>query len=99
MSLVTAVAGADSALALYDIGELEFLYVTRMPTARAYQTILWQSRAKFQPRQSAGFDYYVREQQRRTAAFAVTNDLMLVATNEQQIASALALMRGDPLPR
>jgi hypothetical protein len=98
MSLVAAVAGTDSALALYDIGELEFLYITRMPSARAYQTMLWQSRAKFQPRQSAGIDYYAREQQRRTAAFAVTNDLMLVATNEQQIASALALIAGRSSP-
>jgi hypothetical protein len=97
-TLVDAVAGGDSALALYDIGSLEFLYITRMPQARAVQTLLWQSRAKFQPRRSAGIDYYVRQQQQRTAAFAVTGDLLLVATNEQALASALALAAGQSAP-
>ena len=34
MSLVNSIAGGQSAIAIYDIGELEFLYVTRMPSAR-----------------------------------------------------------------
>jgi hypothetical protein len=98
MSFVDAAAGTNSALALYDIGNLEFLYVARMPVARAYETALWQSRAKFQPRKSAGLDYYVRQQQRRLAAFAVTNDLLLIATSEQAMASALALVAGQNQP-
>jgi hypothetical protein len=98
MSLVDAVAGTNSVLALYDIGSLEFLYITRMPSARAYETMLWQARAKFQPRKSAGIDYYVRQEQRRLAAFAVTNDLLLIATEEQAIASALALIAGQSPP-
>ena len=98
MSLVDGAAGGNSALALYDIGNLEFLYVTRMPSARAYQTMLWQSRAKFQPRKSAGIDYFVRQEQRRLAAFAVTNDLLLIATEEQAMASALALIAGQSQP-
>ncbi len=98
MTLVDAVAGGDSALAMYNIGSLEFLYITRMPSAQALQTILWQSRAKFQPRQSAGIDYYVRQQQQRTASFAATHDLLLVATNEQALAQALALIAGQSPP-
>jgi hypothetical protein len=98
MSLVDAAAGTNSALALYDIGTLEFLYITRMPAAGAYQSLLWQSRAKFQPRQSGGIDYYVRQQQRRIAAFAVTNDLLLIATGEQALASALQLIAGQSPP-
>ena len=78
MTLVDAAAGANSALALYDIGNLEFLYISRMPSARAYQSVLWQSRAKFQPRKSAGIDYYVRQKQSRGVAFAVTGDLVLL---------------------
>ena len=98
MPLVDGAAGGNSALALYDIGNLEFLYITRMPSARAYETILWQSRAKFSPRKSAGIDYYVRQEQRRLAAFAVTNDLLLIATEEQVMASALALLAGQSPP-
>jgi hypothetical protein len=98
MSLVNGAAGGNSALALYDIGNLEFLYITRMPSARAYQTVLWQSRAKFQPRKAAGIDYFVRQEQRRLAAFAVTNDLLLIATEEQTMAAALSLIAGQSQP-
>ncbi len=98
MLLVNSAAGSDSALALYDIGNLEFLYITRMPSARAFETALWQSRAKFQPRKSAGIDYYVRQQQRRLAAFAVTGGLLLIATQEQALASALTLIAGQTAP-
>ena len=69
-----------------------------MPEARAYQTLLWQARAKFQPRQSAGIDYFVRTAQRRLAAFAVTHDLLVIATPEQAMASALALIAGQSPP-
>ena len=44
MALVSDVAGAESALALYDIGKLEFLYVTRLPSARAMENALWRTR-------------------------------------------------------
>lgn len=98
LSFLEAVSGSNSALALYDIGSLEFLYITRMPSARSYQTALWQARARFQPRRSAGIDYYIREQNRRRAAFAVTNDLLLIATDEQALASALALIAGQSPP-
>jgi hypothetical protein len=98
MTLVDAAAGTNSALALYDIGNLEFLYITRMPQARAYESMLWQSRAKFQPRKSAGIDYYVRQERQRTAAFAVSNDLLLIATEEEALASALALLAGQSQP-
>src|ERR1017187_7944080 len=40
MTLLNAAAGTNSALALYDIGNLEFLYITRMPQARAYESML-----------------------------------------------------------
>jgi hypothetical protein len=98
MSLMDSVSGSDSLLALYDIGSLEFLYMTRMPSASAYETTLWQARAKFQPRKSAGIDYYMRQEQRRVVAFAVTGDLLLIATSEQAIASALALIAGQSPP-
>src|ERR1700683_5557266 len=39
-ALVASLAGGQSALAIYDIGNLEFLYVTRIPTARATETAL-----------------------------------------------------------
>ena len=42
-ALLGSVAGGNSALAIYNIGELEFLYVTRLASARALDTALWKS--------------------------------------------------------
>ncbi len=40
MSMLQSVAGAESSLALYDIGKLEFLYMTRLASAKAAETVL-----------------------------------------------------------
>ena len=53
MNFMSQVAGSESALALYDIGKLQFIYVTRLPTASAMQNQLWQTRAKFETRSAA----------------------------------------------
>ncbi|MGH9578221.1 MAG: hypothetical protein ACRD3R_12355, partial [Terriglobales bacterium] len=100
MTLVESAAGGASALALYDVGKLEFLYVTHLPAARAAETALWNSRAQFEPRSNAGFDYFVRasEDKKRVIAFASTGDFLLVATREDLLASALALLAGKGGP-
>lgn len=100
MALVESAAGGASALALYDIGKLEFLYVTHLPAARAAETALWNSRAQFEPRSNAGFDYFVRasEDKKRVIAFASTGEFLLVATREDLLASALALLAGQQGP-
>lgn len=100
MALVEAVAGAESLLALYGIGELEFLYITRLAEARAIESALWQSRMRFEPRSSAGRNYFVRIDPNtgRTAAFAATDGYLLLATREDALAQALALMAGQSGP-
>lgn len=98
MALVSDVAGSESALALYDIGKLEFLYVTRLPSARAMENALWRARADYQPRSAAGSQYFVKVDpaSRRTVAFAVSGDYLLLATREDLIAGALMLTAGKP---
>jgi hypothetical protein len=100
MTLVESAAGDASALALYDIGKLEFLYVTHLPSARAAESVLWKSRAQFEPRNHAGFDYFVRtsEDKNWVIAFASAGDYLLVATREDLLASALALLSGKEGP-
>lgn len=97
MDLVEAVAGDQSAIAVYDIGKLEFLYITRLPSARAMENALWQTRSKFEPRNIRGQAYYVRTEPstRRTVAFAATNDYLLLGTREDLVAGALALVGGQ----
>lgn len=105
MSLLNAFAGGQSALAIYDIGKLEFLYITRMPGAKALETALWKARTSYQTRQAGGVEFYVRTDgdSKRVAAFATTKELVLLSTREDLIAGALALLaapgqglNGDP---
>jgi hypothetical protein len=50
LPLLQSIAGKRSAVALYDIGKLQFLYIAEIPEAEAMKTALWQSRAQYEPR-------------------------------------------------
>jgi hypothetical protein len=95
MSVVESVAGTHSILALYSLREIEFVYITRLPTAKAVESVLWQKRNDYQPRQAAGATYYVRSQGDRQVAFAATNDYLLLATREDLLGRALTLMNAS----
>jgi hypothetical protein len=96
MNLLSQVAGERSAFALYDIGNLQFLYITYLPSAKSMQTTLWQTRSKFEPRSAGGVDFYLRRdpQSQREVAFAVSGDYLLLSTREDLMAGALQLMAG-----
>jgi len=98
MDFLSQVSGEHSALALYDIGNLQFLYITYLPSAKSMQTTLWQTRAKFEPRKAGGVDFYLRRDpaSQREVAFAVSGDYLLLATREDLMAGALQLMSGKP---
>jgi hypothetical protein len=93
-ALFNSVAGGNSAIAMYDIGKLEFLYITRLPSARALNTTLWKSRGSYQTRRAGGVDYYLKEDPafRRTAVFAYAGDLLLLGTRQDALAGALELI-------
>src|SRR5947207_2252641 len=97
MDFASQVAGTRSALALYDIGNLQFLYITYLPSAKSLQTQLWQTRSKFEPRNAGGVDFYVRRdpESQKEVAFAVSGEYLLLATREDLIAGALQLMAGN----
>jgi len=97
MNFLSQVAGTRSAVALYDIGNLQFLYITYLPSAKAMQTSLWQTRARFEPRSAGGVSFYVRRdpESQREVAFAVSGDYLLLATREDLLAGALQLMSGS----
>ena len=93
-ALFNSVAGANSAIAMYNIGSLEFLYITRLPSARALNTTLWRSRGSYQTRRAGGVDYYIKEDpaSHRTAVFAYAGDLLLLGTRQDALAGALELI-------
>ncbi len=97
MNFLSQVAGTRSAVALYDIGNLQFLYITYLPSAKSMQTTLWQTRAKFEPRSAGGVNFYVRRdpESQREVAFAASGDYLLLATREDLLAGALQLMSGS----
>ena len=96
-ALVQSLAGGQSALAIYDIGELQFLYVTKIPNARVVQTALWQSRTKYETRRAGGIDFFVHVDSGRTVAFAATGDYLILGTREELVAGALRLLAGESL--
>lgn len=93
------VAGQQSALGIYDIGKLELLYITRLPSPAAMNSGIWQQRSKFEPRQSAGKPFFVRieTESGRVVAFAVDGDYLILATREDLVAGALALLAGQKM--
>lgn len=100
MDLVNSVAGGESGFAIYDIGKLEFLYITQLASAKAIETALWKTRSSYDARNSAGQQYFVHSdpQSKRTAAFAANNGWLLLATREDLMAGALALLAGQKNP-
>jgi hypothetical protein len=97
MSFLNAVAGSGTALGIYDIGKLEFLYITRMPATKAAETKLWQTRGHYETRDVNGRTFYVKTDlaTQRTVAFAVTPDYLFLATREDLLASALKLLASN----
>ncbi|MFI5096859.1 MAG: hypothetical protein ACHQT6_02685 [Candidatus Acidiferrales bacterium] len=93
-NLLRQVAGKQSALAIFDIGKLEFLYITRLPSASSMQSALWQTRSKFETRSAGGVTFFLRRdpESQREVAFAVAGDYLLLATREDLLAGALQLM-------
>ena len=101
VDLLQQVAGGRSAFAWYDIGKLEFLYITRLPAAQADRSQLLQARGSFERRHAGKADFYIRSSgaEHGTVAFAQTadagGDLLLLATREDLIANALKSIAGQ----
>ena len=94
--LLSSIAGTQSALALYDIGNLEFVYVTRMSQGQVDATPLWQVRAKFELRSEGAAQFYVRQEQQsnRTAAFAARDGWLVLGTRADLVAGILDRLQG-----
>lgn len=99
-NLLRQVAGRQTAFALYDIGKLQFLYITRLSSSDAMQSSLWQTRSKFETRAAAGVTFFFKQDadSGREVAFAVTGDCLIVATREDLMAGALELLAGGKNP-
>ena len=99
-ALLTSVAGSNSAVAMYDIGKLEFLYIAHVTSTRAMNTSLWKLRGTYRTRHAGNADYFVKEDKasHRVAAFAYAGDTLLLSTKEDLIAGSLRLMAREAMP-
>jgi hypothetical protein len=97
---VIGIAGTDSALALYEIRDVEFLYVTHIANADLLKSQLWAVRDKFEQRQAGGVSFYLRTDpaSKRTVAFAFAKGYLLLATRDDLVAQSLELLAGRANP-
>ncbi|HWX53007.1 MAG TPA: hypothetical protein VN176_00305 [Verrucomicrobiae bacterium] len=97
MKFLDQAAGKESAIAIYDIGELQFLYVTHLPSRSFVHSPLWLSRNKFQSRSAGGKPFFSRSDadSGRVVAFAVVGDYLILGTKDDLVAGALELYSGS----
>ena len=94
------IAGTESALALYGIRDVEFLYVSRIGESDLAKSALWGVRSRFEERQARGVSFYLRSDpaSRRTVAFAFTRGFLILATRDDLMAQSLELLAGAQNP-
>jgi hypothetical protein len=97
---IVEIAGTDSALALYEIRDVEFLYISRVANADLLKSQLWAVRDKFEQRQAGGVSFYLRTDpaSKRTVAFAFEKGYLLLATRDDLVAQSLELLAGGANP-
>lgn len=97
-SFAVQAAGGQSALALYDIGKIEFVYVSRLRSTDFVHSDLWKSRNKFQPRTAAGAPFYLGrdDESGHVMGFAVVGDTLVLSTREDLIVRTLQLINRQP---
>ena len=97
-SFAVQAAGEQSALALYDIGKIEFVYVSRLCSTDFVHSDLWKSRNKFQPRSAAGTPFYLGrdDESGHVMGFAVVGDYLVLSTREDLIVRTLQLINRQP---
>lgn len=69
-AFLNQIAGKESIFAWYDIGNLEFLYISHLTQEQVTALSLLQQRSKFARRESAGTAFYVRSDTRAENAAA-----------------------------
>jgi len=81
-------AGRASAVSIYDIGNLEMVFVTELPRPRAIATALFKQAPQFQERSADGTSYYVRDvatdggRLNQQFCFAYVEGKLIVTTTE-----------------
>ena len=93
-----AIAGSRTAFALYDIGELRFLFLTKIPAEKVLASSLWNLRDSFEIRrvEDSDTEYFVKEDSygQVSLAFTLVGDTLLVGTDVLRFENALMLLKN-----
>lgn len=95
-SRLSELAGGASAVALYDIGKVELVFVTEVGREKAITTALFKNIPQFQERSSNSLPYYVRDvatdggRLNQQFCFAHVDGKLIVTTTEGLMIRALA---------
>jgi len=97
---VIEMAGSQSALALYEIRDVEFLYVSRIAESDAAASPLGAVRARFEQRQAGGVTFYLHTNAatKRTVVFAFAKGYLILGTRDDLVAQSLQLLAGGGNP-
>ncbi|PYP88630.1 MAG: hypothetical protein DMF61_05455 [Blastocatellia bacterium AA13] len=93
------IAGGASAVAMYDIGKTELVFVTEVPRAQAIATELFKQAPKFEERSAEGAPYYASEvttdggRLKQQFCFAYADNKLIITTAEGLIIRALRNIR------
>ncbi len=85
---VAEMAGGATAVAMYDMGKLEIVYVTELPAAKASLTELFKQSSKFETRKRGNAQYSVLElatdggRMRQGLCFSATDGKFVITTTE-----------------
>jgi hypothetical protein len=97
---IGAIAGRESALALYDIHDVQFVYVSRVEESELDKARLWTMRSRFERREAAGIPFWLRADPAsgRTVGFTYAKGFLFVATRDDLAARSLTLASGATDP-
>lgn len=102
---IAEMAGGATAVAMYDMGKLEIVYVTELPAAKASLTALFKQSAKFEARKAGNNPYFVLElatdggRMRQGLSFASADGKFIVATTETLMQRTLGNLAADSTDR
>jgi hypothetical protein len=98
---LTELAGGASAVAVYDIGKLDMIFVTELPRERALLTTMFKQLSQFQERNADGQIYYAKDVQTdggrlsQQFCFAHAGGKLIVTTSEGLMIRALAAVKSN----
>src|SRR5581483_6603488 len=98
---LTELAGGASAVAVYDIGKLDMIFVTELARERALLTTMFKKLPQFQERNADGGIYYAKDVQTdggrlsQQFCFAHVGGKLIVTTSEGLMIRALAAVKTN----